>query len=460
MSVQVVEKSGEGLSRVYGVTVPKGDLSAKLEAKIAEIRPRMNIKGFRPGKVPVAHVKKMYGRSLMGEIVQEAIDAGQTEALAQAKARPAAQPDLKLASDIDKVMQGEADLAFDLDMELMPDFEPIDVSTIELKRPVYLPTDAEVDEQLAEIGKSNRTYETKKGKTAKSVVKAEDGDMLVVDFVGTIDGEKFEGGSAEDAELVIGAGRFIPGFEEQLVGAKTGATVTVKVNFPEDYGVDTLKGKAAEFEVTVKELKAPAKDETYDDAFAERLGMPSLQALKDAIKGQLERQYAGASRFKAKRALLDVLDEKHDFPLPPRMVEAEFASIWAQVEQEKANGELSDEDKAKSDDELKAEYRKIAERRVRLGLVLAEMGTRASVQVSDEEMRGALIAEARRYPGQEREVLEFYQKNPQAAAQLRAPVYEEKVVDDILAKAKVEDEPVSKEKLLEEDDLPEGYGQG
>ncbi len=459
MSVQVVEKSGEGLSRIYGVTVPKGDLSAKLEAKIAEIRPRMNLKGFRPGKVPTAHVKKMYGRSLMGEIVQEAIDAGQTEALAQAKARPAAQPDLKLASDIDKVMQGEADLAFDLDMELMPDFEPIDVSTISLKRPVYAPTEAEVDEQLAEIANSNRTYEAKKGKTAKSAPKAEDGDMLVVDFTGRIDGETFEGGSAEDAELVIGSNRFIPGFEEQLIGAKPGATVTVKVTFPEDYGVETLKGKAAEFEVVVKELKEPAKEEAFDDAFAERLGLPSLQALKDAIKGQLERQYAGASRFKAKRALLDVLDEKHDFPLPPRMVEAEFASIWAQVEQEKASGELSDEDKAKSDDELKAEYRKIAERRVRLGLVLAEMGTRASVQVSDEEMRGALIAEARRYPGQEREVLEFYQKNPQAAAQLRAPVYEEKVVDDILAKAQVEDEPVSKEKLLEEDDLPEGYGQ-
>ena len=460
MSVQVVEKSGEGLSRIYGVTVPKGDLSAKLEAKIAEIRPRMNLKGFRPGKVPTAHVKKMYGRSLMGEIVQEAIDAGQTEALAQAKARPAAQPDLKLSSDIDKVMQGEADLAFDLDMELMPDFEPIDVSTIKLKRPVYEPTDVEVDEQLAEIGKANRTYETKKGKTAKAAPKAEDGDMLVVDFVGTIDGEKFDGGSAEDTELVIGSGRFIPGFEEQLVGAKTGATVTVKVNFPEDYGVETLKGKAAEFEVTVKEIKAPAEDGGFDDAFAERLGMPSLQALKDAIRGQLTQQYAGASRFKAKRALLDVLDEKHDFPLPPKMVEAEFGAIWAQVEQEKERGELSDEDKAKSDDELKAEYRKIAERRVRLGLILAEMGTRASVQVSDEEMRGALIAEARRYPGQEREVLEFYQKNPQAAAQLRAPVYEEKVVDDILAKAKVEDEPVSKEKLLEEDDLPEGYGQG
>ena len=459
MSVQVVEKSGEGLSRIYAVTVPRGDLSAKLEAKIAEIRPRMNLRGFRPGKVPVAHVKKMYGRSLMGEIVQAAIDEGHKEALAKAKARPAAQPDLKLEGDIDQVMSGAADLAFDLDMELMPEFEPIDPRTISLKRPVYAPADAEVDEQLAEIAQANRTYETKKGK-GKAAPKAEDGDMVVADFVGRIDGEAFEGGTAEGQEIVIGSGRFIPGFEEQLKGAKAGAKVTVQVTFPEDYQAEALRAKPAEFEVEVKEVKSPAAQGEPDDAFAERLGMPSLQALKDAVRGQLERQYAGASRFKAKRALLDVLDEKHDFPLPPRMVEAEFDAIWRQVEAEKAAGELSDEDKAKSDEELRAEYRKIAERRVRLGLVLAEMGARAEVQVTDQEMQGALIAEARRYPGQEREVLEFYRKNPQASAQRRAPVYEEKVVDDILAKAQVEDESVSKEKLLEDDELPQGYGGG
>ena len=460
MPVNVVEKSGEGLSRVYGVTVPAGELATRLTARIEEMRPQMNVKGFRPGKVPAAHVKKMYGRQLMGEVVQAAFDEGQTQAMEQAGARPAAQPEVKFDSDMDKVMKGEADLAFDLDVELMPDFEPTDVSTIALKRPVYTATDEEVDAQLKELADANRTYETKVGKTAKSAVKADDGDMVVADFVGRIDGETFEGGSAEGAEIVIGSGRFIPGFEEQLKGAKAGQTVTVKVSFPDDYGVDALKGKPAEFETTLKEIRAPAAGGAPDDAFAERIGMPSLEALRDAIRGQLQGQYAGASRFKAKRALLDVLDERHDFPLPPRMVEAEFATIWRQVEQEREAGELSDEDKAKDEDTLRAEYRKIAERRVRLGLVLAEIGQRAQVQVSDQELQGALIAEARKFPGQEREVIEYFRQNPQAAAQLRAPVFEEKVVDLILSQAQVEDQQVSKETLFEEDEMPEGYGEG
>ncbi|MBE7219321.1 MAG: trigger factor, partial [Caulobacteraceae bacterium] len=334
------------------------------------------------------------------------------------------------------------------------------VAKIELTRPVYEATDAEVEESLKELAASNRTYEAKKGKTAKSVVKADEGDMVVADFVGRIDGETFEGGSAEGAEIVIGSGRFIPGFEEQLKGAKAGQTVMVKVTFPEDYNVETLKGKPAEFETTVKEIRAPAEAGEVDDAFAERIGMPSVQALRDAIRGQLSGQYAAASRFKAKRALLDVLDERHDFPLPPRMVEAEFQNIWRQVEQEKAAGELSEEDKGKTDEQLQGEYRKIAERRVRLGLVLAEIGQRANVQVTDQELQGALFAEARKFPGQEREVLQYFQQNPQAAASLRAPVFEEKVVDMILGQAKVTDEPVSKEALFEEDDLPAGYGEG
>ncbi len=460
MPVQVVEKSGEGLSRIYGVTVAAGELASRLSARIEEMRPQMNLKGFRPGKVPAAHVKRMYGQQLMGEVVQAAFDEGQGEALQQAGARPAAQPEVKIESDLDKVMKGEADLAFDLDVELMPEFEPTDIATIELTRPVYDATDAEVEESLKELASSNRTYETKAGKTAKSVVKAAEGDMVVADFVGRIEGETFEGGSAEGAEIVIGSGRFIPGFEDQLKGAKVGQTVTVKVSFPDDYGVDALKGKPAEFETTLKAIRTPAEGGEPDDAFAERVGMPSLQALKDAIRGQLSSQFAQASRFKAKRALLDVLDERHEFPLPPRMVEAEFQNIWRQVEQEKTAGELSEEDKGKSDEQLRTEYRKIAERRVRLGLVLAEIGQRANVQVTDQELQGALFAEARKFPGQEREVLQYFQQNPQAAAGLRAPVFEEKVVDMILGAAKVTDEPVSKEALFEEDDLPAGYGEG
>ncbi len=455
MSVQVVQKSGEGLSRVYSVTVPAADLSGELEAKIAEMRPNMNLKGFRPGKVPVAHVKKMYGRQIMQEIVDKAVNEASTQALSQAGARPAAQPDIKLESDLDKVMQGQADLAFDLDVELMPEFEPADLTGVKLERPTFSAPDEEIDAQITEIAGANRSFEAKTGKAPK----AADGDMVVADFIGRIDGEAFEGGSAEDAEIVIGANRFIPGFEEQLTGVKKGETRTISVTFPEGYQAAQLAGKPAEFEVTVKEIKSPKKDEAVDDAFAERLGLPSLQALKDAIRGQLESQYVAASRQKLKRALLDVLDGRHSFDLPPRMVEAEFATIWSQVEQERASGQAGEEDAGKSDEELRAEYRKIAERRVRLGLVLAEIGRRAGVEVSDQEMQGALIAEARKYPGQEREVIQFFQKNPQAAATLRAPVYEEKVVDHLIAQAEVTDKPVSKEELFAEDDLPEGYSE-
>jgi trigger factor len=453
MTLQIVEKSGEGLSRVYGVTVPAADLNERLDARIAEITPQVQLKGFRPGKVPAAHVRKLYGKGLMQEIVEQTLSESQQQALDQAKLRPAGSPDLKLASDIAAVLDGKADLAFELAVELMPDFTPVDVSTLELSRPVHQPADAEVDEQVAELATQNRTYEAKTGKGAK----AETGDMVVADFVGRIDGEAFAGGSGEDAEIVIGSGRFIPGFEEQLTGAAPGATVTVKVPFPDDYPVEALKGKPAEFEVTVKEIRAP-KESVADDAFAELLGLPDLQALKDAVKAQIGSQYDQASRYKLKRALLDVLDAKHDFPLPPRMVETEFQAIWRQVQQDRAQGELSEEDAAKDEAQLQAEYRRIAERRVRLGLVLAEIGRAHDVQVTSSELQAAITAEVRRYPGQEKEVWEAYQR-PELQASLRAPIYEEKVVDLIISKAKVEDRPVSKEELFAEDDLPEGYAE-
>ena len=456
MSLQIVEKSGEGLSRVYGVTVPAQDLSSKLEAKIKEISPQLRLKGFRPGKVPAAHVKRMYGKELMKEIVQEALNESSQKALDESKVRPAGQPELDLdEGSLDKVIAGQADLSYEVKVDVMPDFEPVDVSTLSLKRPVYEPSDADVSEALEEIASSNKTYESKEGKGAK----AEDGDMVVADFVGRIDGEAFEGGAMEDAEIVIGSGRFIPGFEEQLTGAEKDETRTITVTFPADYQAQHLAGKEAQFEVVVKDVRA-AKAGAADDAFAQRLGLSDLNALNDAIRNQLAGQYAGASRFKLKRALLDELDKAHDFPLPPRMVEAEAEGIWAQVKSDIDAGRLSDEDKGKSEEQLRGEYRKIAERRVRLGLVLAEIGRANNVTVSDAELNQAIMGEARRYPGQEREVFEFYRKNPQAAAQLRAPVYEDKVVELIFGKAKVEDQPVSKEELLAEDDLPEGYGEG
>ncbi|MGZ5985073.1 MAG: trigger factor [Caulobacteraceae bacterium] len=453
MSIQIVEKSGDGLSRVFGVTVSAKELSLRVEARIKEISPQMSIKGFRPGKVPPAHVKRLYGKSIMGEVVEQTLNESTQKAIEDAKVRPATQPEMKLESDMDKVLAGQQDLAYEIQLEVMPDFKPVDPSTLELIRPVYAAADEEVDEAVAELAKQQRAYEPKTGKS----VKAADGDMVVADFVGRIDGEAFEGGTATDSQIILGSGQFIPGFEEQLVGAKVGDVVMVKVSFPEDYGAANLAGKPAEFETTIKDLRAPAESKV-DEAFAEKLGMPSLEALRDAVRGQVEQTYANQSRFKLKRALLDVLDTQHDFPLPPRMVEAEFGQIWSQVEADKAQGSLPDEDSSKSEDELKADYRKIAERRVRLGLVLAEIGSLNNVAISDEEMTNAARQEAMRYGPQAQEVFDYLRRTPAAQAQLRAPLYEDKVVDLIFRLAKVSDKPVTKDELMADDELPEGYG--
>jgi trigger factor len=453
MSMQIVDKSGEGLSRVYGVTVPMADLTKRLEARIAEITPTLNIKGFRPGKVPTAHVRRLYGKALMSEVVEQTLSETTQKVLQDNKLRPAGDPDLKPEGDMNQVIEGKADLAYEIAVDVMPDFEPVDPATLSLKRPVYEPTEAEVDEAVGELAKQNRTYETKTGKT----VKAKDGDMVVIDFVGKIDGVAFEGGAATDAELVLGSGQFIPGFEEQLVGAKPDTDVVVKVTFPENYQAETLKGKEAEFEVKVKEVKAPV-DTKPDDAFAEKLGIENLEKLRELLKTNLEQQYAGASRFKLKRALLDQLDTKHDFPLPPKMVEAEFATIWQQVQQDKEGGGLPPEDVEKTDEQLQSEYRKIAERRVRLGLVLAEIGRANNVQVTDQELTEAMRQEAMRYGPQAQQIFDLFRQNPNAQAQLRAPIFEDKVVDLIVEKAKVKDQKVSKDDLMKDDDLPEGYG--
>ena len=445
--MQVVEKSAAGLSRVIEVTVPAAELNEKLDARIKEVAPQMKLKGFRPGKVPASHVRKAYGRDLMGEIVNTTLNESSQKALEEAKVRPAAPAEMKLTSDMDKVVAGEADLAYEMSLEVMPEFTPVDPKTLKLERPVYEATDADIDETLKELASQSKSYEDKTGKT----VKAADGDQLTIDFVGKIDGEAFEGGSAEDAQLVIGSGRFIPGFEEQLKGAKVGEEKVLNVTFPEDYQAKHLAGKAVTFDVKVKAIKAEA-EATIDDEFAKRIGLDSLDKLKELLRDNLNQQYKGAARFKLKRALLDELDKAHDFPLPPKMVDAEFDGIWGQVQADKEAGNLPEEDAKKSEKKLKEEYRKIAERRVRLGLVLAEIGRANNVQVSDQELNNAIMNEARNYPCQERQVLDFYRQNPNAAAQMRAPIYEEKVCDLIFDQAKVTDSKITKEELLKEDD--------
>lgn len=454
MSMQIVEKSGEGLSRVYGVTVPAADLAERLDARITEITPQLNIKGFRPGKVPPAHVRRVHGKALMAELVEQTITETTQKVLEENKLRPAGEPDLKPEGDLQDVVDGKADLSFEIALEIMPEFDPVDPATLELVRPVYKPGDDEVDEALAELAKQNRSFEPRTGKT----VKAKDGDQVTIDFVGKIDGEAFEGGSAEGAQLVLGSGSFIPGFEDQLVGAKPDSDVVVKVTFPEEYQAAHLAGKEAEFEVKVTAVSAPV-DTVADDAFAEKLGIESLDKLKTLLRDNIEQQYVSASRFKLKRALLDALDTKHDFPLPPKMVEAEFAAIWTQVQQDKAQESLPPEDADKSDEQLESEYRKIAERRVRLGLVLAEIGRVNNVQVTEQELLEAMRQEAMRYGPQAQQVFDMFRQNPNAQAQLRAPIFEDKVVDLIVEKAKVEDKDVSKDELMAEDDLPEGYGE-
>ena len=446
-TMQVVEKSNEGLSRVIAVTIPVAELNEKLDAKLKEVAPQMKLKGFRPGKVPMSHVKKTFGRDLMGEIVNDALNASSQKALDDAKVRPAAPAEMKLTSDMDKVIAGQEDLAYEMALEVMPDFSPTDIKTLKLARPTYEATDADLDEALTELAGQAKSYEDKKGKA----VKAAEGDEVTIDFLGKLDGEPFEGGAAEDAQLVIGSNRFIPGFEEQLKGAKVGDEKVLNVTFPADYQAAHLAGKAVTFDVKVKAIKAEAPA-VIDEDFAKRIGIESLDKLKELLRTNLNQQYAGAARFKLKRALLDALDKAHDFPLPPKMVEAEFDGIWGQVQADKEAGRLPEEDAKKTDKKLKDEYHKIAERRVRLGLVLAEIGRANNVQVTDQELNNAIMNEARNYPGQERQVLDFYRQNPNAAAQMRAPIYEEKVCDLIFDTAKVTDTPITKEDLLKEDD--------
>lgn len=439
--MQLTERRSEGLLRVYDVVIPAAELQRKLAAKIEEVRPRVRLNGFRPGKVPASHVRKLYGQSMMQEIINEAVQQSTKESLD--KVRAAGEPSLDLKSDLNKVFAGDQDLAFELTLELMPDFEPIDLKTVSVKRPVAPVTDEQVDEALADLAKAHRGFEDKAGA-------AENGDAVVIDFVGRIGGEAFEGGSAQDAQVVLGSNQFIPGFEEQLVGAKAGDQRTLKVSFPDDYPAANLKGRAAEFETTVKSVRTPKQGEP-DDAWAGELGFDNLNAVKDALRQRIESEHAQQSRSKAKRALFDILDEHFDFPLPPRMAEAEFNHIWRQIEADQKAGRLDPSDEGKSEEELKAEYRAIADRRVRLGLVLADIGKRNNIVVSDQEVSRAIQAQARNYPGQEAQIFEMYQRNPGMVAQVRAPLFEEKVVDYVLELVNTTNETVDRETLFAEE---------
>jgi trigger factor len=450
--MQITETSTEGLKRAYKVVVAAQDIEQRLNSRLKQLATELRLPGFRPGKVPVAIVKQRYGQSLMGEILEQTVNESSTEALRTHNLRPALQPKV----EIESFDEGK-DLVFAMSVEVLPEIEAVDYDAISLERLKPEVPDAEVDSSLTRLAERFRKTED-----APEGTEAALGDITVIDSLGTIDGVAFPGGKVDNFELELGSGRFIPGFEEQLIGVKAGDKVTVKVTFPEDYAAEDLRGKASEFETEVKAVKRkmPA---VVDADLAENLGMEDLDALRQAVRDQIERDYGGLARQKLKRDLLDILSEKYQFEVPAGMVEVEFDGIWKQYEQEreraKAAGTL-DEDADKAEDEVKEEYRKIAERRVRLGLLLAEVGRLNNVQVTQEELNRAIMAEARRYPGQEKAVLDFYRKQPEAMASLRAPLYEEKVVDFLVEKAKVSDKSVTPEELVklagaeDEDEAP------
>ena len=445
--MQIKELEAEGLSKTFAVTIPKEDLATKLEAKIKEMQPQVTLKGFRPGKVPTAHIRKMFGQSIMSDIVNDVLNESSQQAINDNKIRPAGQPQIDLRANGEEVTTGKADLEYTLKVETIPEFDPVDPEKLKFTRLVHEADQKDIDERLKELASSQKTYK-KKAKTAK----AKKDDAVLIDFVGTVDGVEFEGGAMKGHQLVLGSGTFIPGFEDQLIGAKAGDELDVKVTFPDPYQSADLAGKDAVFATTVIEVQG-AKDSEIDDDFAKKFGMEDAKALKTAVKESYENELEGQSRLRLKRAILDELDKKHKFDLPPGMVEAEFTNIWNQVQAEKEAGNLDEEDEKKTEKQLEKDYRKIAERRVRLGLVLAEMGQKHEIQITNEELQQAMIAEARQYPGQEQQVIEFYQKNPQQLANLRAPIYEEKVVDLIVEKAKMTDKKVDKETLFEEDGM-------
>ena len=440
--MQVTETLSAGLKREYKVVVDAAELGEKLDAKLKDLSKRANIKGFRPGKVPVPHLKRVYGKSAMAEVVQEAIDSQSKAVLEEKSLKPAYQPEVKLPEDeaeVNAIMDGKGDLAFSMAFEVLPDFELQDHAGLDLTRHVVDVTDDHVNETLDRIASQSKDWEEKKGKAAK-------GDKATISFVGTIDGTAFDGGTAEDVDLEIGSGQFIPGFEDQLIGAKAGDDVTVKVTFPEDYGVAELAGKAAEFATKVTKVEQ-SKAAVIDDEFAKKMGFEDLAKLKDMIKERAAAEFGQMTGMKLKRDVLDALDKQYTFELPEKLVEAEFNGIWNALTAEMNRAKKTFEDEKTTEEDARKEYRAIAERRVRLGLVLGTLGDKEGVQVGEQELQQALYARMRQFTGQEKQVVDYYRKNPQAMMELRGPIFEQKVVDAIVAKANVTDKPVTKDEL-------------
>jgi len=437
----------EGLRREFEVVVPISELSDRLVARLNEIQGQVQIKGFRPGKVPVNHLRRLYGKSTMAEIVQAVINEVARDTLSERGERAALSPDFKLPEDegaAERILNGEADLTYTMSYEILPAIEVADVSSIAVERPVVEVTDAEVDEEVTRLAESARTFSPKDGKS-------ENGDQMTISYLGKVDGEAFPGGTDDNATVRLGTSQFIPGFAEQLEGLAAGDEKTITVTFPDDYGARHLAGKEATFDISVKAIAAP-DPVTFDDELAKRIGLESLDQLKDAIRQQIQTRYGMQTRQKVKRQLLDQLDTLHTFELPPKMVEQEFDNIWRQIVGEMGQQGRTFEDEDTTEEAAREDYHKIAERRVRLGLVLSEIGEKNKVEVTEPEVQRALQAQLRQFPGREKQLIDYYRSNPDALASLRAPIFEEKVVDYLLELVKVTDKPVTAEELMKEDE--------
>jgi trigger factor len=447
MPMQVTETSAAGLKREYRVVVPAIDLEAKVNERLDDLKDRVQLRGFRPGKVPVAHLKRLYGKSAMAEAIEAVVREANSKIVTDHGFKLATEPKVVLPSEqgaVDGVIEGKSDLAYTVEIEIVPPITLADFKTIKLTRLKAEVADAEIDQALQSIAEQNRPFVPKTEGAAN-------GDRVTISFEGSIDGTRFEGGTGTDVPIVLGAGQFIPGFEEHLAALKPGDSTSFEVKFPDDYRSSALAGKKAAFAVSVKSVDAPGTV-TIDDDFAKTLGMESLAKLRDAVKERIAREHAAASRQKLKRALLDQLDERHKFEPPPSLVEQEFNSVWSQVENDLKQHNRTFADEGTTEEKAREEYRGIAERRVRLGLVIAEIGEKNNIKVTEEQLKGALMEQVRQFPGQERQIWEYYQKNPAALAALRAPLFEDKVVDFLVELAEVADKQVSRDELFKEDE--------
>jgi trigger factor len=447
--MQVTETLAEGLKHEFRISVPASDLDAKADARLVDLKDKVRLNGFRPGKVPVSHLKKVYGRSVMAETIDQTIRDTNSQIFTERGFRLATEPKITMPTEqkaVEDILTGKSDLTYTVSIEVVPPIQLADFKSFTVEKPVAGVTDADVDEAIKRIADQNRAFAVK-GEGAR----AETGDRVTISFKGTINGTPFEGGTGEGIQVTIGSNTFIPGFEEQLLGIAAGETRTLKVSFPKNYGSEKLAGQPAEFETTATLIEAP-QDTAINDDFAKMLGLESLDKLKEAARERLTAEFAGATRQRVKRTLLDRLDESHRFEAPPSLVDEEFNLMWNSIKAEMESSGKTFADENTTEEAAREEYRKIADRRVRLGLVLSEIGEKNKITVTDDEVSRAVIERARQMPGREKEVWDYYRNNANALAQLRAPMYEDKVVDFILELANVTEKKVTREDLYKDDE--------